>query len=114
MDQFLDIMPSSTSVSFSDEIEDPDGNLREVEIEADCESGSSANMNYGGLPDPPTPPSAVIEEAYYNDTYKDVEEEVYEENCESWMDRALEEAEEQASRRASGPEFDPVEHGGRY
>jgi len=107
-------MPKSTSVSFSDEVEDPDGNLREVEVQAYCEAGRSANMNYGGLPDPPEAPHAEIEGACYLDTKEDVEEEIFEENVEDWMDEALERAEDEAQRRQSGPEYDPVEHGRRY
>lgn len=107
-------MPKSTSVSFTDEVQDPNGNLREVEIEAYCEGRRSANMNYGGLPDPPEGPTAEIEEAYYLDNGEDVEEEIYEDNADSWHDEALERASDQAQRAQRGPEYDPVEHGGRY
>lgn len=109
-------MPKSTSVSFTDEVEDPNGELREVELEASCTARRSANMNYGGLPDPPEGPTAEIEEAYYLDNGEDVGESLFERNVDKWIDEALERAADQDKRRQQGREYNPVEHGfrGRY
>lgn len=106
-------MPKTTSVTFTDEIRDPDDALREVEIQATCHGRRSANMNYGGLPDPPEAAYAELDSIIWLDTDEDVSEETFEQHADYWHDRALEEASTQ--ERNPGPEYDPVEHGrGRY
>lgn len=114
-------MPKTTGVSFETELYDEDDNLILVYVEATCHGRRSANMNWGGLPDPPEPAHAeldtfeLVEVVEGDIDLEDVDdEELFSSNDESVLDEALEQADSKAQRAQEGPEYDPVEHSRRY